>query len=352
MSNLKRCAVEGCGKWEFQRGVCKAHIALAGSVAPPSFCNDCGAKLAADSAFCNGCGAKIAAKPVVVVKEDKKFFAEPQIPANNSGLNPVMGGSEMTAEAREKAAKNALVSMGFEGYKPPPAVCTRCKDAVDLADLVNPFVEANGKYFHGKCFTCLQCNTPLQGQQSFLINGDFMCAEHKTAVMCHGCTLPIAKGEKLEALGHDYHPACFICVTCGIGLANQPYFSKDDQVYCKPDYKTKFPSEVAPVDLQLYICAGCKDWIKSAGGYTENEAGKFHPVCWETFKEKEQSRQLKSCCVCNHQIDTWVEVNGKFMHPGCWTCVNCKAVVTADTVVSKKGKFYCTPCHKDPFREV
>jgi len=42
--------------------------------------------------------------------------------------------------------------------------------------------------------------------------------------------------------------------------------------------------------------------------------------------------------------EDFVQIGEKYMHPSCWTCKDCKAVVTKETHGVFRNEVYCLPC--------
>ncbi|XP_048252363.1 LIM domain kinase 1-like isoform X1 [Haliotis rufescens] len=93
---------------------------------------------------------------------------------------------------------------------------------------------------------------------------------------CRGCGLAIRDEPYVQALGWDWHPACFRCTKCNRCLSNW-YFEKDGRLYCRNDYWSKFGE----------ACNGCAQII--TGPVMVAGDHRYHPECF-------------ICCHCHEFI--------------------------------------------------
>ncbi|XP_053741507.1 testin [Synchiropus splendidus] len=118
---------------------------------------------------------------------------------------------------------------------------------------------------------------------------------------CHHCKQPMRLGDPAvyaERAGYDklWHPACFVCCTCGELLVDMIYFWKKGKLYCGRHYG----------DSEKPRCAGCDELIFS-NEYTQAEGQNWH---------------LKHFC-----------------------CFDCDCILAGETYVMEKDKPVCTTCY-------
>ncbi|KAM8861203.1 testin [Synchiropus picturatus] len=118
---------------------------------------------------------------------------------------------------------------------------------------------------------------------------------------CHHCKQPMRLGDPAvfaERAGYDklWHPACFVCCTCGELLVDMIYFWKKGKLYCGRHYG----------DSEKPRCAGCDELIFS-NEYTQAEGQNWH---------------LKHFC-----------------------CFDCDCILAGETYVMEKDKPVCTMCY-------
>lgn len=118
---------------------------------------------------------------------------------------------------------------------------------------------------------------------------------------CHHCKQPMGLGDPAvfaERAGYDrlWHPACFVCCTCGELLVDMIYFWKKGKLYCGRHYG----------DSEKPRCAGCDELIFS-NEYTQAEGQDWH---------------LKHFC-----------------------CFDCDCILAGETYVMEKDKPVCTACY-------
>lgn len=68
---------------------------------------------------------------------------------------------------------------------------------------------------------------------------------------CGGCNTPVTQ-KPLQALGKQWHPACFKCVDCKKTLNPDKFKDNTGKPYCDDCYHNRFSDK----------CAGCRQPIK------------------------------------------------------------------------------------------
>ncbi|XP_052027044.1 testin-like [Apodemus sylvaticus] len=183
----------------------------------------------------------------------------------------------------------------------------------------------------------------------------------KTQYSCYSCKHPMKEGEPAiyaERAGYSklWHPACFICSTCGELLVNMIYFWKNGKLYCGRHY----------CDSEKPRCAGCDELIFSKE-YTQAEnknwhlkhfscfdcdnilAGKIYvmvsdkPVCKPCY----MTNHAVVCQGCHSVIDPEeqrVTYNNFSRHASteCFLCSCCKMCLFGKKFMPVKGMVFCS----------
>ncbi|KAJ9130795.1 Paxillin [Coniochaeta hoffmannii] len=117
--------------------------------------------------------------------------------------------------------------------------CETCKTPI----LGEHVVALGGKHFHAGHFFCAECGDPFgKGETHIEKDGYAWCVSCQTkrterrAPKCKACRGPVV-GSYVQALGGEWHEACFRCGQCGGGFG-------DGQVF--------------PVDGMGVVCTGCR----------------------------------------------------------------------------------------------
>lgn len=273
---------------------------------------------------------------------------------NTAGMNKVAGGAAMSNANRVDAASDMFASMGISKSKAEDQICCRCKGLVKCSDTTSPHVNASGRYYHETCFSCKVCDVQLQYSTSFLVNGDYVCSKHNQEKFeCNKCKKDISN-ERVDAFGVAFHPECFVCTAkgCDKPLADAPFRSKMMDPYCMEHFEKLFPDDAATLDKMNSKLPKCSLCTEPMNDFIESDGKKFHLKCFDEWALTQETGSGMVCCICNKPANTWTEANGKIFHPPCFKCKNCDAVITIETAKMRKKKFYCLPCHKDPFRDL
>eukprot|EP01091_Cochliopodium_minus_P002246 TRINITY_DN12110_c0_g1_i1.p1 TRINITY_DN12110_c0_g1~~TRINITY_DN12110_c0_g1_i1.p1 ORF type:complete len:239 (+),score=29.73 TRINITY_DN12110_c0_g1_i1:23-739(+) len=106
--------------------------------------------------------------------------------------------------------------------------CGKCNQTIE-----GNYVNAIGKTWHQKCFTCNNCSKAFSNGQFFEMNGMPYCDIHyynTTGSMCSACNKPVT-GKAVNALGKTFHPEHFVCGFCFNPLKGN-YNEKQGKAYC------------------------------------------------------------------------------------------------------------------------
>ncbi|XP_077981946.1 paxillin homolog 1-like [Glandiceps talaboti] len=117
--------------------------------------------------------------------------------------------------------------------------CSKCYEAI-----VGEVVTALDKTWHPHCFVCTRCRKPF-GSDGFMVKNDkpyckkdyqdlFHGGKEVKAVaddICYGCDQKIAS-KWTEALGHNWHPECFVCTKCRKTLTGEKFYNVEGKPIC------------------------------------------------------------------------------------------------------------------------
>ncbi|XP_042714653.1 prickle-like protein 1 isoform X3 [Chrysemys picta bellii] len=112
--------------------------------------------------------------------------------------------------------------------------CSAC-DEIIFAD---ECTEAEGRHWHMKHFSCLECDTILGGQRYIMKDGRPFCCgcfESLYAEYCETCGEHIGVDHaQMTYDGQHWHATetCFSCAQCKASLLGCPFLPKQGQIYC------------------------------------------------------------------------------------------------------------------------
>ncbi|XP_033125550.1 actin-binding LIM protein 1-like [Anneissia japonica] len=86
-------------------------------------------------------------------------------------------------------------------------------------------------------------------------------------VTCHSCN-HLCVGEALRHENHFFHPKCFKCEVCFLGLAHGSFFQKDGHFYCPEDYLDKYGTK----------CKACQEFVE--GDCVSALGNTYHKECF------------------------------------------------------------------------
>lgn len=204
-------------------------------------------------------------------------------PRNNAPPNPDSSQQEPIAQDTDTAKKRRSRMLNSDSIVVPDRLasedltmspissehqCQSCKCAI-----TGDWIEANGKQFHRSCFKCGACGEAIKGAFSLkATESSPLCRAcmasavknevNKEAVkkkepvastssstvpatsstppqslrghekICMSCQEPIPKGERINALGKNWHVRCFVCQRCGAQFPEWKFFAHADQPVC------------------------------------------------------------------------------------------------------------------------
>ncbi|XP_074831402.1 filamin-binding LIM protein 1 isoform X2 [Natator depressus] len=178
-------------------------------------------------------------------------------------------------------------------------VCAFCHKAIAPR---TPTIEAMNKQYHADCFTCRTCHGQLAGQHYYQKEGRPLCNScyKDTLEKCAKCQGLILE-HIVRALGHGYHPECFMCSVCGRSIGDESFAMNDqNEVHCVDDFYRKYAS----------ICSVCETPIIPQEGkdaYRIECMGRsFHESCYrcETGPQRRTSYTEKGILSSSGQTVT------------------------------------------------
>ena len=118
-------------------------------------------------------------------------------------------------------------------------------------------------HYHPKCFNCADCKEPLGTTPYFIINGKNHC-EKCRAKFLENCTKcgKVIENETIrpKESGKPYHADCFTCTQCQIPLQGK-YFTTEQGVTCEECFAVRLIT--SPHHQSRYqICAHLFDRIR------------------------------------------------------------------------------------------
>ncbi|XP_061457210.1 filamin-binding LIM protein 1 isoform X4 [Rhineura floridana] len=170
-----------------------------------------------------------------------------------------------------------------------------------------PTLEAMNKQYHADCFTCRTCHGALAGQRYYQKEGRPLCVTcyQNTLEKCGKCHALILN-QIVRAMGHGFHPECFICVVCGRAIGDETFAVGDDEaVHCLEDFYRRFAS----------VCGACERPIIPSDGK-------------DSYK---------------------IECMGQNFHEDCYRCERCQVLLspepTEDGCYPLGSRLLCKSCH-------
>eukprot|EP01113_Clastostelium_recurvatum_P010599 TRINITY_DN1528_c0_g1_i1.p1 TRINITY_DN1528_c0_g1~~TRINITY_DN1528_c0_g1_i1.p1 ORF type:complete len:718 (-),score=112.69 TRINITY_DN1528_c0_g1_i1:220-2301(-) len=207
--------------------------------------------------------------------------------------------------------------------------CGKCDKIID-----GPAVEALGKNWHPACFNCQNCHkdiSKLGCPVKLDAAGAPWCQPcfDARAPACGGCSKPI-RGKGVQALDKPWHPECLRCAKCKCDFPGGKYNEGEDG---KP-YCDKCINSWGPNDL----CAGCN---KGLHGQVTNVLGKFwHMGCFKCNRCKAEFargyfpyQEMPYCKDCHHIVS------------GAEKCGVCSKALEGSCVTAQ-GQTWHKPCFK------
>ncbi|XP_024056723.1 zyxin [Terrapene carolina triunguis] len=161
-----------------------------------------------------------------------------------TGSEPPRGNSSLTMKEVEEL--EMLTQKLMKDMENPPhaeastsELCGLCRRPLSRTQ---PAVRALDHLFHVECFTCFKCEKQLQGQQFYNVDEKPFCEDCYAGTLekCSVCKQTITD-RMLKATGNSYHPQCFTCVVCQTPLEGASFIvDQANQPHCVDDYHRKY----------------------------------------------------------------------------------------------------------------
>ncbi|KAM9470093.1 actin-binding LIM protein 3 isoform 8-T8 [Clarias gariepinus] len=230
-------------------------------------------------------------------------------------------------------------------HNPGPIRCFRCREVCK-----GEVVRVQNVHFHIKCFTCQVCGCNLARSGFFQKKGEYICTadyQRLYGTKCDSCG-DFITGEVVSALGHTYHPKCFVCSVCRkpFPIGDRVTFSGKDCMCQQCSHKLVPSNEPVKIHGPSH-CAGCKEEIKQGQSLLALEK-QWHVSCFKCqtcgivltgeYISKDGTPYCESdyhaqfgvkCETCSRYISGRVlEAGGKHYHPTCARCAWCQMMFT------------------------
>eukprot|EP00002_Diphylleia_rotans_P025925 TRINITY_DN5147_c0_g1_i1.p1 TRINITY_DN5147_c0_g1~~TRINITY_DN5147_c0_g1_i1.p1 ORF type:complete len:745 (-),score=128.17 TRINITY_DN5147_c0_g1_i1:180-2414(-) len=211
------------------------------------------------------------------------------------------GGANATEQAAQgkqtPLIDNRLEESYYVSLPSPPEdekICMTCLEEVSDS---TSYASACGRRWHVNHFHCNYCGSDLTGVVYYEKYKRPFCEKHYGEIFspkCHGCQKPVI-GKYLQAIGKTFHTDCFSCGQCQIPLESKTFYQKANMLICGDCFLSTAPRcahcEEPIVGRHLsalnrswhvehFICCSCSQPIALGKGYRQHE-GK--PLC-ETCK--------------------------------------------------------------------
>ncbi|OHT02065.1 hypothetical protein TRFO_07231 [Tritrichomonas foetus] len=241
--------------------------------------------------------------------------------------------------------------------------CERCAKCTEL---VSPkkAIQALGKIFHQKCFTCMRCGDQDATLNKFLTLYQFPYCNHcfeelseyfPKCLHCKHVINPSQEKREFFFQGKKYfvhYPDCFKCVFCPEPLTTKNCCMYDNRLICRDCYDKGMAK----------ICAHCNEPIFDQGAKMENIY--WHSqhfvcsVCHQPLKPntcvfRNGSLKCKSCSAedrakcsgCGKPVvEQGIHALGAVWHNECLRCQYCKKNVFKLRFSGIRNKPCCTEC--------
>ncbi|CAL8073071.1 unnamed protein product [Calicophoron daubneyi] len=226
------------------------------------------------------------------------------------------------------------------------------------------YTRAMDQEHHTGHFACRSCDASLTGQRYILRDDEphcLACYEAKFANTCEQCKEKIGCDSKdLSFKERHWHEKCFKCSACGTSLADRPFATKDDQLYCSDCYDERFAAR----------CDGCHGVFKAGMRKYEYRGQQWHEECFLCAECKQpigaksfiprdnqvicvpcyEAKYAQRCTKCGEVIRRGgVTYKGNPWHKECFTCTHCGKQLAGLKFTSKDEQPYCADCYGELF---
>ncbi|KAH8862431.1 Four and a half LIM domains protein 2 [Schistosoma japonicum] len=226
------------------------------------------------------------------------------------------------------------------------------------------YTRAMDQEHHAGHFACHSCDASLTGQRYILRDDEphcLACYEAKFANTCEQCKEKIGCDSKdLSFKERHWHEKCFKCSACTTSLADRPFATKEEQLYCSDCYDERFAAR----------CDGCQGVFKAGMRKYEYRGQQWHEECFlcveckqpigaKSFIPREnqvvcvpcyEAKYAQRCTKCSDVIRRGgVTYKGNPWHKDCFTCTSCGKQLAGLKFTSKDEQPYCADCYGELF---
>ena len=253
----------------------------------------------------------------------------------------------------------------------PPGICPGCETKIDKSRL-----QFAGHDWHPECFRCSLCRQQFQNQQCVLKDDLVLhqeCFQQCFCERCAKCCKLIDPKKSVQAIGRSFHSKCFTCIRCGdsdstlemfLTIYGFPYCKncfnelQDNFPKCLTCKKVILPThehrEFFFRGKKYFVhypdcikCTYCPSQLHSKSccvyEFTENDDDNVQQqlVCKDCF----DSANKKICASCNRPIfDAGARMENIFWHTEHFICSVCKQPLKPNTCVFYAGVLKCRTC--------
>nr|KAG5701909.1 hypothetical protein BaRGS_014974 [Batillaria attramentaria] len=206
-----------------------------------------------------------------------------QLPPHDNEVRYCNGLSDVEKhELRMFSAQRKQDALGRGSAKPLPitstaTVCSKCGNGVSGGEMA-VFASRAGadKCWHPACFVCCTCGELLVDLIYFYRDHKLYCGRHHAELLkprCAACDEIIFADECTEAEGASWHMQHFCCMECDRQLGGQRYIMRDGRPYCCGCFEHLFAE----------FCDTCGEHIGVDQGQMTHEGQHWHatPACFK-----------------------------------------------------------------------
>ncbi|XP_065181862.1 testin-like [Sycon ciliatum] len=131
-------------------------------------------------------------------------------------------------------------------------------------------------HWHERCLRCENCSDPVNPEDFIVTQGKVHCQScygNLFLEQCAKCEQAITGASVSAMKGKRYHTWCFRCYDCNAELAGQKFYKRDDELYCKSCYDTRF----------AVACNHCPELVRRDG--VRFRGAIYHRKCFEELME-------------------------------------------------------------------
>ncbi|CAH8510188.1 unnamed protein product [Schistosoma rodhaini] len=109
--------------------------------------------------------------------------------------------------------------------------CSKCN-----LPIIGKIIKAINRTWHPYCFVCYHCQKPLDDIFHVEDDNRVLCEEHWKQfheIECAKCKQSISEIDRfIQACGKQYHARCFSCAACQKPLEGKPFHTRDQKPFC------------------------------------------------------------------------------------------------------------------------